>query len=350
MLDLEADNQYYNPDQDHKERRSIRHNYRTLNRELADNKNEYMQKDSDGFLHIFNRANKTFENVKQTSDATLDSRLLVNTADAVFGKVKALDLGKDISGGVDIDEFVGKLIEFMKTSPDVLGSSGRRRRRGGGGGDSDEEEDDDDGDAGDAYDWAYLGRTAAFKSTKRPATSDFLLGPLSVQKRLRTIKARSQLKRNAANIVRPQELQLEQIEKQENTTTRLVQQVAKILERYVAEQTQLSGADGVEYFRFVVNPESFGQTVENIFYVSFLVRDGRAAMWEDEETGTPMLAISAQVDNEEEARNVVKNQVITRIDMWAWKQLVELLELKVPIIPTRPPDQALAVGGNGWYG
>jgi Nse4 C-terminal len=43
--------------------------------------------------------------------------------------------------------------------------------------------------------------------------------------------------------------------------------------------------EGVILFEFVINPQSFAQTIENLFYVSFLVRDGKAAIEPDENRG-----------------------------------------------------------------
>jgi hypothetical protein len=39
-----------------------------------------------------------------------------------------------------------------------------------------------------------------------------------------------------------------------------------------------------------MNPDSFSQTVENLFYLAFLVKDGKVALDMDEETGEPMLS------------------------------------------------------------
>ena len=44
----------------------------------------------------------------------------------------------------------------------------------------------------------------------------------------------------------------------------------------------------VNLFRFVINPNDFAQSVENLFYVSFLIRDGECAL-EIEEDGEPVI-------------------------------------------------------------
>lgn len=53
-------------------------------------------------------------------------------------------------------------------------------------------------------------------------------------------------------------------------------EVAEILERE-------GGQEGVNLFHFLINPQSYTQTVENIFYTSFLIKEKRAAIDYDED-------------------------------------------------------------------
>lgn len=150
---------------------------------------------------------------------------------------------------------------------------------------------DEDGPIDDAMDWAYLGREAAFKGNKRPATTDFLLGPLSVTKKVRVFRTRrAGLKRDNANLVRPVEVvQDENSKEQENGATMiaLVKGIYDLLKDFFRKNPRYE-KEGVGLFRFVINPHSFGQTVENIFYLSFLVKDGFVAFTENE-NGLPIL-------------------------------------------------------------
>ena len=41
------------------------------------------------------------------------------------------------------------------------------------------------------------------------------------------------------------------------------------------------------YLKFIVNPVSFAQTVENMFYFSFLVKEGKAAIETDDNADSP---------------------------------------------------------------
>ena len=69
-----------------------------------------------------------------------------------------------------------------------------------------------------------------------------------------------------------------EIAQNENETPKNVMQVANCLNKLRAP---------MHFFEFVVNPDSFSQTVENIFYFSFLIRDGKAKVTISPRDGQP---------------------------------------------------------------
>lgn len=66
-----------------------------------------------------------------------------------------------------------------------------------------------------------------------------------------------------------------------------------VVHLYAEQQLEklLEEAGRINLFRFVVNPHDFAQSVENIFYLSFLIRDGKVAL-ETDEDGEPIICQS----------------------------------------------------------
>ena len=326
--------------------------------------------------------------MKQTSDATIDSRLLVTAADLSYKKTNEMALG-DSSTGVDVDEFVSKCVSFMRRAADPAGGpnardgrvqpgsaapsgtqSQRRRRRGG-----DEEDEEDD----NQLDWAHLGRKACFLYNSRPCLSGFLLGPLTVQKRVRqqTQRRAREARANPANAVRPQELREEDLETQETANLTVVcSEIRKLLgriqdkgekavevacsmnEEMTDEEAQdlmrdhgLADDGQVPLFDFCVNPQSFGQTVENMFYVSFLIKEGTVGLSFDSR-GLPTLG-GAEKKTLEQRQEAPKNQAVFTLDFDMWEAIIESHGIQKSLIPHRREeeyDDGTNRGeGDGWY-
>lgn len=245
--------------------------------------------------------------MKQTSDATVDSQLLVNAADLSYKKSARLALD-GAAAGIDVDEFVSKCLSFMRQVPsngssNALSSTQRRTQNRANGDDSDDEGVDD------TLNWDWLGRAACFPYNARPSLSGFLLGPLSVQKRTRQLTQRrvaNQIDRS--QVVRPQDLEEQDLDRQESSNlTAMCTKISKLLKdainsRQAAVNVELNALGreptaeelqaamdkhnvaedgGIFLYPFAVNPKSFGQTVENLFYISFLIRDGNVGISQD---------------------------------------------------------------------
>ncbi|KAJ4363449.1 hypothetical protein N0V83_009742 [Neocucurbitaria cava] len=366
----DGDLRFYNPNQDPDQRRRLRASMRDHQRTVDENRDE-MVKPNTKLLDALKMQNNLFGKVRQTADAALDSRFLVNASE-LAGKKLNNSLQGNAGVGIDLDQFVSKCIYYMKSGGHVAGEEDAPSMRVA---DGDEEED------GDGLDWALLGRHACFPSNKRPPVSSFLLGPLSVAKRVRTTqrKARSQ-RQPVGPATRPQEIKEGDIQQSENgNLSHLVKSIKVQLEDHL--QRGIAGVEGelseipeeelddedhaaalrrhrvaqapteeaaVSLLDFAINPTDFGQTVENLFYISFLVREGNAKIIKDDE-GLPLLipeephGVSDQRD-----KNVQKHQAVFSIDYPTWQMFIDAFDIKEPLIPHREQEEA-TVGSGGWY-
>jgi non-structural maintenance of chromosomes element 4 len=303
----------YNPEQPMAERRRIHRGFQDLARNMTENKDEFLKPESTGLHETLRRANQLSKQVKQTTDATIDSRLLADTADLSYRKTLLLTQGNRV-GSIDVDEFVSKCVTYMQQGRGIqdddapeLSSTQRYRRR---------DDGNEVGDDGDMLNWEHLGRFAALPHIYRPAMPGFLLGPLSTEKKVRMITKRTApLRLNSLQEVRPEVINNEVLAAKENELTaicagifqqlkraqaRVQEEVMEIIERDDLDELEvqkmmhlhgLRSTGGIDLMKFITNPKSFGQSVENMFYVSFLIREGQVGMDFDEH-GIPALCES----------------------------------------------------------
>ncbi|KAF2742848.1 Nse4-domain-containing protein [Sporormia fimetaria CBS 119925] len=374
---------YYDPNQDPDVRRKLRANIRKNHRQMEDEREDLIQPGDNGRLveHI-HKQNYYMGKVKQTADAALDSRVMVFASELAGKKMKNA-LHGNTSVGLDVDKFVSRCIHFMKTNGDPVTANQRTSTQPGRRGTSHTqvEDDEDEEDSGEPLNWSFLGTEAALPNNKRPPAPGFLLGPLSLQRRVRTTqsrRARSQ-RQPLGPATRPQELTQRDIQQSENSNlTHLVQGIRARMRDHINKKSEQAEAEleeledpseedfkaalrrhrvaqtpdqeaAVSLFDFVVNPKSFGQTVENLFYISFLIREGNVQVLMDDE-GLPLLVPAEKRTIEEQRKkNIQKHQAVFSLDWPTWKKLIQAFDIKEPLIPHRVPEET-NVGTGGWYG
>ncbi|KAK7472757.1 hypothetical protein VKT23_000867 [Stygiomarasmius scandens] len=319
MSDIEMeDGLPYDPDQNPEEKRVLRKEFRSLGKKFeGDAKFSH-----DDISKALTRQDALFDKVKTTQEATLDSELLLRLTTLSNQKAREMKSG---SGAFDIEDFVSRLVTFM---------GGRKL---------DNQNLDEDGEDEDVYDlhtpleWHKIGRNALAKSRRVPVVG-FMLGPLSIEQKTRAPVKREKLEKNKAEQTKPQELKEEDISRSTNETTKNVATLEGIL----------SETGPINLFKFIVNPEDFAQSVENLFYLSFLIRDGKVALETSEDTGEPIIYACNQPEPQDYIDGLKKRQIVFEFDQATWKRAIEVFDITQPVIPQR--TQTGMRIGNKWYG
>ncbi|KDR75773.1 hypothetical protein GALMADRAFT_68194 [Galerina marginata CBS 339.88] len=283
----------FDPDQDPEEKRAVRQNYRSLTKKIEEHQGNPNDFSTEELLSQVQKADRLFDKVKGPQEATLDSHLLLMASNMGAQKARAMKSG---SGAFDVDDFVSKLVQYMggqKSLEDALPD------------DSDVEDIPDDRSP---LDWDRIGRKVMAKSRRVPVMG-FMLGPLSIEQKKRAVTKRSKLEKNKEDERRPQELKEEDISRSQNETTKNVAILEAILTGMDTET--------VNIFKFVINPNDFAQSVENIFYLSFLIRDGKVAF--ETREGEPLIYCCEQPKDEDYENGLKKRQMVLEFDMATWK-------------------------------
>ncbi|KAG6845689.1 hypothetical protein H0H87_004950 [Tephrocybe sp. NHM501043] len=237
-------------------------------------------------------------------------------------KARAMKSG---SGAFDVDEFIVKLISFMGGQKPLDDHTG------------DNSDDEFVNDAAGKLEWAKIGRKALAKSRRVPVMG-YMLGPLSLEQKTRAAAKRTKIEKNQQDLRKPQELKEDDISRSQNETTKNVAVLETILTNIGEE---------INIFKFVINPNNFAQSVENIFYLSFLIRDGKVA-FETNKDGEPMIYICEQPSDADYAGGLQKRQKVFEFDMKTWKRAIEVFDIKTSMIPPREPAKTRL--GDKWYG
>ncbi|KAM6185864.1 non-structural maintenance of chromosomes element 4 homolog A [Rhynchocyon petersi] len=299
--------------------RQIRHQYRELINSVQQNREDILNA-GDKLTEVLEEANTLFNGVSRAREAALDAQFLVLASD--LGKEKAKQLRSDLNS-FDMLRYVETLLTHMGVNPLEAQEFTR-------------DEESSDGELINYDSWKRAGQTAESFLNRTP-TFHFLLGliqgespaPKPRVERPRKVPMLEQQRTMPAQLQRMEESHQEATEKE-------VERILGLLQTYFREDPETP----MSFFDFVVDPHSFPRTIENIFHVSFIVRDGFARIRLDQDRLPIIEPINMNEDNETVDHNTqIRNQGIISLSYRDWQEIVKTFEISEPVIASSQSQQ-----------
>lgn len=165
------------------------------------------------------------------------------------------------------------------------------------------------------FKWFQLGSCVAYAFKPAPVTFH-MLGPMDSQPMMRKVAQRQRRRDPIGAATRPDEVEdLEDDDKQE--TDRNMEEMWRTLGRQPESIARLVD--------LVLNYKSYAQSLENLFTLSFLVRDARVELKECEERG--ILVVKKEIkkgtgggSKDKAAQEAQRVQFVMRMDMDTWEE------------------------------
>ncbi|XP_044296319.1 non-structural maintenance of chromosomes element 4 homolog A isoform X2 [Varanus komodoensis] len=275
---------------------------------------------NDKLTEALEDANKLFTGVSRAREAALDAQFLVLASN--LGKEKANQLQSDMTV-FDSSAFAEDLLLFMGLN--------RLERKG-----SDSEEEEDAGGFLPSNAWHKLGGEAK-KYFRRAPVFHFMLGTFTADPPAERPRIEKQQKKAGSDERRAMPAQLKKMEEShQEATEKEVERILGYLQAYYAEDPHTP----ISFLEFVTDPDSFARTVENMFHVSFLVKDGHARIMLDQDK-LPIIEPLHPEEGENDQDTQVRKQAVISISYQEWQKTVETFGISEPMIPPAKPDNEM---------
>ncbi|WVQ79526.1 hypothetical protein IAT38_001625 [Cryptococcus sp. DSM 104549] len=295
--------------------------YRLLQDKAEEMKADMVNATTHQLIDALGAQSQLFTDVRDTGLGTLDANLMKTNTENAMGLAKKFKID-----GVtfDIDEYLIRVKGLLGLDRAELMDQDVE---------SDDELDDSQGAPrarkGALGDWEKIGWMAA-KFSRRVPGIEFMYGPMIAERKERKVGQR-QKRAEEAPEVRPATIESQKksdVDPEKDATTMAHDVYKKLLE--VAE-----GGEGINMFKLVINPRDFGQTVENCFYVSFLIKEGRVGVGVAPD-GEIMIFPAAERHPTHHGEQV-RNQAVLELDMETWRLAIETFHITESLIPHRIP-------------
>ncbi|EPX72354.1 Smc5-6 complex non-SMC subunit Nse4 [Schizosaccharomyces octosporus yFS286] len=294
------------------DKRDLRKRYRSLINQVHESRLELVDQENNALIDTVASANDLFSSVEAPTEAALDALLLTKTVDLASLRTKQLHIGMP---KFNIQLYIRQIKQFLNQNSSNTSSESNKNELA----------------------WSRLGKIA-WKYQRRPASINLMVGPLSFRKKERQVQRREKLQRAPNTSTQPILLNQENISAQENNTTKSVLQISRLLRKH----------QPIDLLKFITNPESYSQTVENLFYVSFLFKEGKAGLTEDSQGALLLECKTPPLDEQVDSGEVKNVQLIMDMTLDLYEDIIQTFKLKDSIIPTRRPVETSA-NSNTWY-
>ncbi|XP_019358480.1 PREDICTED: non-structural maintenance of chromosomes element 4 homolog A [Gavialis gangeticus] len=309
------------PDGDDTSRRLIRHQYRELINTVQQNREAMLNSKSNKLTEALEEANILFTGVSRAREAALDAQFLVLASN--LGKEKANELHSDMTA-FDLPAFAEDLLTFM----------GLNRIQ-----DNDSDEEGSTGGYLPNDAWHKLGAEAETYFRRAPSFH-YMLGSFSADPPVPKQRIERQKRKTGREERSAMPAQLRRMEEShQEATEKEVERILGLLQTHFNNDPEIP----ISFFDFVIDPNSFARTVENIFHVSFIIRDGFARIKLDQDR-LPIIEPSNDNEGRENDQNAqVRHQAIISLSHQEWKDIVETFEITESMIdpPTHIQDNEI---------
>ncbi|KAL2323821.1 hypothetical protein Fmac_022879 [Flemingia macrophylla] len=274
-------------DQNPATRRVIRSQFLKLKTLINEKRDDFLNTESDKFDTILDEFDKLHDQVEKPREQVADAEALLDLTRTLVGSVRSL-----ANEGVTPSQFVSSLLIHY-------------------------------GQGQDSINWKKLGLAVSpiFLSVSGSST---MLGPMDNQLKQRKTGVRRTRDSGPTTTTRPQQLD-EAVAQEKTDTDRNMAIMFDILRK----------TKRVRLENLILNKKSFAQTVENIFALSFLVKDGRAEISLDENRSHYVSPKNAPGANLVSSKEVSYTHFVFRYDYKDWKMMKDLVSDGEELMPNR---------------